>query len=163
VTFESNAKGLKAWRLNVRTAAVEVRDGRDPLDGPVVLTVVFTRPKPVSAPKRKPCWPWTKPDWDKLARAVCDGLKDGGVYKDDARVVRALVVKSYPLPREGRPPLYRGSDAEYMTGLWDPASELDVLNVPGAVIRVAHLTEFESTRKQLAEAGYEPKDITGGC
>lgn len=157
---KDNEQRQNEWRRNVRDETRKVMDGRDPMEGPVVLTITFTWPKPVSAPKRKPSWPCRKPDWDKLSRAVSDGLKDGGAYVDDAQVVRAVVVKEYPRTGEDRQPLYTGDDAEHMNLVW--SSTLDVLNVPGVVIRLAHLTEFAGIRKQLADAGFEPKDIPGG-
>ena len=161
---KDNEKRQNEWRANVRDEVRRARDGADPMEGPVVLAITITRPKPVSAPKRKPSWPWKKPDWDKLARAISDGLKDGGAYKDDAQVVRGMVTKSYPLSSSGGFEallLYTGDDPAHMLQLWE-FPELDVLNIPGVVIRLAHLTEFPRIRKQLAEAGYEPKDITGG-
>jgi Holliday junction resolvase RusA-like endonuclease len=157
---KDNEKSQDEWRANVRDEVRKAMDGRAPLEGPVVLAITFTRPKPVSAPKRKPTWPHRKPDWDKLARAVSDGLKDGGAYKDDAQVVRAMVIKDYPVAHED----YRAPDldvsAEYMTLLWGGPG--DLLNIPGVVIRLAHLTEFAGIKAKLARAGYEPKDIEGG-
>ena len=157
---KDNEKSQNEWRRNVRDETRLVMGDRDPMEGPVVLTITFTWPKPVSAPKRKPTWPCRKPDWDKLARAVSDGLKDGGAYKDDAQVVRAVVVKEYPVTGPDRQPPYAGDDAEHMLLVW--SSTLDVLNTPGVVIRLAHLTEFPGIRKQLANAGFEAKDIPGG-
>jgi len=161
---KDNEKSQNEWRANVRDETRRAMGGRDPMQGPVVLVITFTRDKPSSAPKRKPTWPWQKPDWDKLARAISDGLKDGGAYRDDAQVVWAVVSKSYPVPGgPPREPLYVGEDAAYMLQLGEPGCGLDVMNIPGVVVRLAHLTEFEGIRKQLAEAGYEPKDIAGGC
>jgi crossover junction endodeoxyribonuclease RusA len=162
ILVKDNKKSQNEWRANVRDETAKVMDGRDPMQGPVVLTITFTWPKPVSAPKRKPSWPCKKPDWDKLARAVSDGLKDGGAYKDDAQVVRAVVVKHYPVTGEARLPVYLGDETHIMSQVWEPGSTWDVMNVPGVVIRLAHLTEFPGIRKQLADAGFEPKDILGG-
>jgi Holliday junction resolvase RusA-like endonuclease len=159
---KANEKPQNEWRANVRDETRKVMDGRDPMEGPVVLTIVFTRPALATAPKRKPTWPCKKPDWDKLARAVSDGLKDGGAYRDDAQVVRAVVVKHYPVTGEARLPVYLGDETHVMSRVWEPGSTWDVLNVPGVVIRLAHLTEFPGIRKQLADAGFEPKDIPGG-
>jgi Holliday junction resolvase RusA-like endonuclease len=160
IVVKDNKKAQNAWRANVRDETRKVMDGRDPMEGPVVLTITFTWPKPVSAPKRKPSWPCKRPDWDKLARAVSDGLRDGGAYKDDAQVVWAVVIKDYPVTSPDRQPLYAGDDVAHMLLLF--SSTLDVLNVPGVVVRLAHLTEFPGIRKQLADAGFEPKDIPGG-
>lgn len=159
---KDNEKSQNEWRANVRDETRKVMDGRDPLEGPVVLTIVFTRPALATMPKRKPVWPFRKPDWDKLARAVGDGLKDGGAYKDDAQVVRAVVVKSYPVTGEARLPVYLGDETHAMSRIFEPGSTWDVMNVPGVVIRLAHLTEFPGIRKQLANAGFEAKDIPGG-
>lgn len=157
---KDNEKSQNEWRANVRDEVRKVMDDRAPLEGPVVLAVTFTRPKPVSAPKRKPSWPCRKPDWDKLARAVSDGLKDGGAYKDDAQVVRAVVIKDYPVAPEGYRPPSPDEPVEHMLSLWSGPG--DLLNIPGVVIRLAHLTEFPGIRKKLADSGFEPKDIEGG-
>lgn len=57
--------------------------------------LVFTMPKPKSAPKRKPSWPTTKPDVDKLARNALDALQIAGILRDDAQVVSLIVWKGY--------------------------------------------------------------------
>lgn len=158
---KDNEKSQNEWRANVRDEVRKVMGDRAPMTGPVVLAITFTRPKPVSAPKRRPSWPHRKPDWDKLARAVSDGLKDGGAYQDDAQVVRAMVIKDYPVTRDNYRAPSPDEPVEHMLGLWGGPG--DLLNIPGVVIRLAHLTEFPGTRKKLADAGFEPKDIEGGC
>ena len=156
----SNEKGLKTWRGAVSEATAKARCGRTPLEGPVVLAVTFTLHKPVSTPKRKPAWPWKKPDCDKLLRSVFDALKAGGAYRDDAQVVEVLrLAKFYPLPEPF--PLVLEAPASYMLTM--AGTRADVLDSPGAVIRVAHLTEFLGVCEELHELGFEPKDITGGC
>lgn len=40
-------------------------------------------------------FPITKPDIDKLLRAVCDGITDAGVWKDDAQVIRVVMEEVY--------------------------------------------------------------------
>lgn len=157
---KDNEKSQNEWRANVRDETRKVMADRAPMTGPVVLAITFTRPRPVSAPKRKPSWPHRKPDWDKLARAISDGLKDGGAYMDDAQVVRAMVIKDYPMVQESYRPPDLDVSAEYMTLLWSGSG--DLLNIPGVVIRLAHLTEFAGVRAKLARAGYEPRDIEGG-
>lgn len=68
-----------------------------PLDGPLVPSMVFTLPKPASAPKRRTTWPDKKPDLSKLARSTEDALSDAGVWRDDARVVEyARLAKVFP-------------------------------------------------------------------
>ena len=86
---------------DVKAAAGAVRAGRDPLDCPLRLHMVFTLPKPASAPKRRQTWPMRTPDLSKLARSTEDALTDAGIWKDDARVVEyGLLAKRYP--GEGR-------------------------------------------------------------
>jgi Holliday junction resolvase RusA-like endonuclease len=55
-------------------------------------------PKPKSAAK-KLVYPTTKPDVDKLARAVLDGLVAGGAMKDDAQVSMVIAEKRYAIDR----------------------------------------------------------------
>ena len=89
---------LDRWRqsigLNVRRAAVSA--GWDlPLDEPVMVDVEFHLPRP-----KRPRWEdaATKPDLDKLQRAVGDGLcprGGGGVLREDSRIVRWGATKRY--------------------------------------------------------------------
>lgn len=125
---ESSAK-VKPWRADVKGAALEVVSGLPgwaPLDGPLVASMVFTFARPrghfgtgrnagivkASAPLR----PHTKPDLSKLVRSTEDALT-GLVWADDARVVG-----------------YRRLGKHYASD-----SEMDVLDMPGAVIRVWQL------------------------
>ena len=94
--IESSRK-VRPWRQDVKAAAEAVRAGRKPLDGPLRVTMVFTLPKPSSAPKRRRTWPMRKPDVSKLVRSTEDALTDAGMWADDARVVEyGLVAKRYP-------------------------------------------------------------------
>lgn len=85
--------GLKTWRAEVSHAAGNAAaEIGGMILGPVEVWIEFRFPMPVSRPK------WarllgstprqTKPDGDKLQRAVWDSLKTGGLIEDDARVVR---------------------------------------------------------------------------
>ncbi len=68
-----------------------------PVDGPIAVSMVFTLPKPASAPKRRTTHPDKKPDLSKLARSTEDALSDAGVWKDDARVVEYVrLAKVFP-------------------------------------------------------------------
>jgi Holliday junction resolvase RusA-like endonuclease len=82
-----SSKAVKPWREAVKSAALDVMAGQVPLDGPLVVRMVFTLRKPASAPKRRRTWPDRTPDLSKLARATEDALTDAGVWADDARVV----------------------------------------------------------------------------
>lgn len=82
-----SSKKVKPWRADVKDAAERARNGAAPLDGPLILRMVFTLPKPASSPKRRRTYPMRKPDLSKLARSTEDALTDAGVYTDDARIV----------------------------------------------------------------------------
>jgi len=107
----SNHKRLMPWRAAIADAARQTVD--IPLDGPVIVEITVTVPKPASAPKRRTSWPVTRfsGDWDHHARAVCDALT-GIAYRDDSQVVEGTCRKVYP--GEG----------------------IDALDRPGAVIRI---------------------------
>jgi crossover junction endodeoxyribonuclease RusA len=80
--------------------------------------MVFTLPKPSSAPKRTRTWPMRYPDLSKLLRSTEDALTTAGVWADDARVIE-----------------YRHLAKVY------PGEHPDALDAPGAVIRVWRLNE----------------------
>lgn len=87
--IESSQK-VKPWREAVKWAAREAMAesyGWDAMDGPLVAVMVFTLPKPKSAPKTRQTWPDRKPDLSKLLRSTEDALVDAGLIQDDARIV----------------------------------------------------------------------------
>lgn len=94
-----SSKAVKPWRVAVSWAAREARAGRPPMDGPLVLRLVFALPTPTSASRKKlALGPCRKPDLDKLIRSTMDGLTDGGLWVDDSRVVRVEASKCYAFP-----------------------------------------------------------------
>jgi len=102
--IESSAK-VKPWRQDVKAEAqrllanYKLLHGVDwiPLDRPLCVTMVFTLPKPQSAPKRRKTYPDRKPDLSKLIRSTEDALTDAGLWRDDARVVQYVHTgKVYP-------------------------------------------------------------------
>ncbi len=96
VIIESSAK-VKPWRQDVKMAALQARQGAAPLDGPIRARMVFTLPKPLSAPKRRRTWPDKKPDLSKILRSTEDALTDSGIIRDDARIVSySRLEKVYP-------------------------------------------------------------------
>ena len=95
IMIESSKK-VRPWRQDVKAAAELVRNGAEPMDGPLIVTMVFTLPKPASAPKRRVTHPDKKPDLSKLIRSTEDALTDSGAIKDDARIVRMFATKVYP-------------------------------------------------------------------
>jgi Holliday junction resolvase RusA-like endonuclease len=82
-----SSKKCRPWRQDVVAAAIEARGNAKPLDGPLIVSMVFTLPKPKSAPKRRRSWPDRKPDLSKLARSTEDALVTAGCIADDARII----------------------------------------------------------------------------
>lgn len=75
-------------------------------DGPVVLRIVAVFPRLPSQCRRakrdgRLLGGWSEwriplaslPDWDNIAKAVCDGITRAGLWPDDRRVVDGRVVK----------------------------------------------------------------------
>ena len=119
IMIESSAK-VKPWRQAVCYAAfLEALPA--PLDGPLMLEVVFTMPKPTSAPKRRKTWPMRKPDLSKLLRSTEDAMTDAGVWHDDAQVVECFAAKRYP---------GEGEHALPSPGAWIRVSQLDLMLLP---------------------------------
>lgn len=101
--IESSAK-VKPWREAVKWRAIESLERRGnpaPLDGPLRVRMIFTLPKPASAPKTRKTWPMRKPDLSKLVRSTEDALTDAGLWADDARVVECLAIKRFPGEGDG--------------------------------------------------------------
>lgn len=84
-----SSKKVKPWRKAVeqeaRLAMLAGKRGR--FDGPLIARMVFTLPKPTSAPKRRETFPDRMPDLSKLCRSTEDALTSAGVWADDARVI----------------------------------------------------------------------------
>lgn len=94
---DTNKVKLADWRQAVASEGRKAL-GENPgptEDGPVTVAVVFMLPKPKSQPRWK-LWPTTKPDIDKLLRAVLDALT-GVLYKDDSQVVSVTASKGYAI------------------------------------------------------------------
>lgn len=95
-TFHDNAAKLKPWREAVGYAFI----GQPKVDGPVSIAMSFRLPRPRSRTKLDAegyfvdRWVTTKPDLDKLCRAVLDALT-GIAYTDDAQVAHISAMKSY--------------------------------------------------------------------
>lgn len=128
---ESSAK-VKPWRQDVKAEAIRVRAGAAPLDEPLSVRMVFTVPKPASAPKRRRTFPMRKPDLSKLVRSTEDALVDAGLIADDARIVEyTRTVKVFP-----------GEDPES-------------LEAPGVRITISPMLPLE------AQIGLYPGEIDG--
>jgi Holliday junction resolvase RusA-like endonuclease len=106
--YEAN-EGLEAWRravaLTVRAALPAADWPPEVRGGPVAATVVFLLARPADhyrtgryagmVKDSAPLHPATRPDVDKLIRAVLDALTTSGAIKDDGRVVTLAAVKTY--------------------------------------------------------------------
>ena len=89
-----------AFKAKVAVFASQAMKGEPPLEGPLEVVTVFSRPKPPSWPKnptKRNMWPeepWKQPDLDNLVKIVSDPLS-GIVYVDDAQVVRRVSRKMW--------------------------------------------------------------------
>lgn len=92
VMVESSKK-VRPWREAVKAAGWQAGPC---LDGPLAVLMVFTVPRPASAPKRVTV-PDRMPDLSKLARATEDAITDIGLWADDARVAEyTRLAKVFP-------------------------------------------------------------------
>ena len=102
-------KNAAAWKEVVAAVAkgAMLRDRLQPLEGPLVVEMIFYRKRPASHTNQKGLspeglrnpYPATKPDVLKLARAVEDAMT-GIVYGDDAQIVDEILRKRWT-PSEG--------------------------------------------------------------
>lgn len=90
-----SSKAVKPWREAVKWACIE--QARDiQIAGAVVVQIIFTMPKPKSAPKSRVTFPDRKPDIDKLVRSTLDAITQVGLIEDDARIVQLWTAKVFP-------------------------------------------------------------------
>lgn len=70
---------------------------REPLQGPVCVSVLVVRPRPTSKVwKRREMpaeWAPTRPDVDNYVKATLDAASKAGVWRDDSQVVRLVATK----------------------------------------------------------------------
>lgn len=137
----------KTWRASVLEAGqvavtagdgIHVRPGY-PLDEALIFDLVFTVPKPASAPKTRVTWPVSRPDLLKMCRAVEDELKSAAVIKDDARIV----------------------DYSRLSKVY-PREDVDSLDAPGAIVRIWRKADVFGTRGNgfVANPGHpSPEEI----
>lgn len=92
--IDANADRLREWRARVANAA----DIGLTFDAPVCVGYEFVFPRPKRPKFLRHA---VKPDLDKLVRAVNDGLTDGGLLSDDARIsAHSFTEKRYAEPGE---------------------------------------------------------------
>lgn len=98
----------KPWRAAVADEALRTMEGVEPLSGPVEAHVLFYFPRPKNhygsgknaevLKQTAPTFHASKPDSDKLQRAIGDSLS-GIALRDDAQIVHWNVWKLYGKPR----------------------------------------------------------------
>jgi Holliday junction resolvase RusA-like endonuclease len=108
--YDAN-KNLKPWREVALSRAI---DARPPWTGPIFaeaveVTAAFYFPRPAShygtgrsagqLRATAPIWVATKPDTDKLQRALGDILEQSSIVRNDALIVAWQAVKRYGEPR----------------------------------------------------------------
>ena len=89
VITSANPK-LKDWQHAVQRAAG--LKCRQVLTGPILVTIAFQLPRPKS--RKKTRHHTTKPDLDKLIRAINDALT-GTAYRDDSQITAIQASKHY--------------------------------------------------------------------
>jgi crossover junction endodeoxyribonuclease RusA len=101
------SRAVGPWREAVRAETQRVMSNDGTADNwnttktwPVIVQIVFRLPRPKSAPASV-IWPAKRPDVDKLARAVLDGLVAGGAIADDCLVVYLSAKKTFASETRG--------------------------------------------------------------
>lgn len=100
---EANVR-TEGWRNAIkRVCEQHLPEDWEPLDGALSIDMWFFFDPPQRASKGD--LPTTRAtyDGDKLNRAICDGLTDGRVIVDDARIIDWSGHKRYVWPGEGEP------------------------------------------------------------
>lgn len=98
-----SVKRLKAWKATVADEALRLAQ-EGTFDGGLRVTLTFALRRPDGHMGKNgvrpsaPAYPAVKPDVDKLARQVLDCLTQGGLIRDDSRVVELVARKVYAAP-----------------------------------------------------------------
>lgn len=97
VRMFEHAKALPAWRDDIIAACVSQTHGQIlyPQGIPVTCTLEFVMARPKSMPKSKTRPHCTRPDIDKLERAVFDALTFAKVWHDDGQANSGYRSKRY--------------------------------------------------------------------
>ena len=100
-------RDLAPWRQAVAEYAKRAA-GNEQMLGPLRLRALFFFPRPSAhfgtgrnmgqLKASAPLWRDANPDLDKLLRAVCDGLTNSGVIRDDRYIVKMYGEKRYGDP-----------------------------------------------------------------
>ena len=92
IIIDANRK-TKPWQQLCTMVAAEHAPA-ELWTGPVEMNLVFYLPKPGNVPKSRLGYPTTRPDLDKLTRAVKDALA-GLIYANDGQVTDMTTKKRY--------------------------------------------------------------------
>lgn len=87
IITEKATSSSRSWQRLIASEAQRHAPVGGPLNGPLVVDLVFYLPRPASEPKTVLTLPDRKPDLDKLTRGFMDALRHV-IIADDARVVR---------------------------------------------------------------------------
>lgn len=124
IVYVHDNKHLKKWTAAVKFTALEKKC--QPRNGPIWLMISYVLPRPKShfntigdIKEAAPVYPLSKPDVDKMERAILDSLT-GVAYCDDSQVVHVSHGKSYTQ---------------------------DFAEVPGVRIRVMYDPEFKEAQE----------------
>jgi len=88
---------LNTWRQTIADQ-IATQTAHRLIEAPIRLQLVFTLPRPKSVPISRRATPTTKPDLDKLTRAVMDAIsleRYCQVIKDDSLVTDLHAAKRY--------------------------------------------------------------------
>lgn len=98
VVTHDKRKALMDWRNSIAYTAQQLGAAKLERGTPVWVVATFRLERPKSAPKRI-LRPTTRPDLDKLTRALLDALT-GVLWADDSQVVSLKVNKQFALPEQ---------------------------------------------------------------
>lgn len=97
---KTSKSAIKQW-MDVFTLQAKRFAPDRPFEGPLELCLYFGFPL-IKSDKGQASPMTTKPDFDNLAKSVCDGLTKLGFWNDDSQIVYGKVVKyRTPLPFVG--------------------------------------------------------------
>lgn len=85
---QNDDKNTVRWKLRARMVGV------DPLEGPLILSIVCVIKRPKSREKLKEVYVMVKPDYDNLAKWIGD-VGNGILWYDDAQIVSGVTTKIY--------------------------------------------------------------------
>lgn len=107
---------LPEWRADVRVALTNA-NGQPMLKlgkEAAALDIEFIMPRRKNAPKKKEIPMITRPDLDKLLRAICDAITSAGIWNDDAQCNYETVRKRYARQEETPGAAITISSSSYM-------------------------------------------------